>query len=70
MVLNGKECTSLRLHCPLKCGGYIENEVLMYLTEDSKLFLYGKCCECGHGGDIEIDLMELLMRCPVTMAVM
>jgi hypothetical protein len=70
MVLNGKQATSLRLYCPLNCGGYIENKVLLYLTEDSKLFIYGKCCQCEQSGDVEIDLMELLIQCPVTTAVM
>ena len=66
MVLNGKEATCLMLHCPLRCGGYIDHDVLMSLMEDNSLFVYGKCSECGHAGDITLSLEELMTKCPLT----
>ncbi len=70
MIIEGKQATSLRLHCPLQCGGYIENDILLYLLETSELYVYGKCGECGQAGNISINLMELLIQCPTTTAVM
>jgi hypothetical protein len=70
MIINGKVGISLRLHCPLMCGGYIENDVLLYLLETSELYIYGKCGECGHSGNLTVNLMELLIQCPTTTAVM
>ena len=70
MVIGGKAATSLRLHCPTMCGGYIENDVLLYLLETSELYIYGKCSECGNSGSLTVDLIELLVQCPTTTAVM
>ena len=70
MVIGNKQATSLRLYCPLNCGGYIENDVLLYLLETSELYICGKCGECGHNGSLTVDLMALLVQCPSTAMVM
>jgi hypothetical protein len=64
MIVNGKEAKSLMLHCPLACGGYIENEILMYLLEGDDLYIYGKCGECGQGGHLAVSLLDLMAQSP------
>jgi hypothetical protein len=64
MVINEKAAHPLKLHCPLQCGGYIENEILMYLLEGDELYVYGKCGECGQGGNLQVSLIELISKCP------
>ncbi len=66
MVIAGKQAVSLRLHCPVLCGGYIERDVLMYLLEDNSLYVYGACGECGQHGDITLSLVQLIEQCPLT----
>ena len=64
MIINGRAAKALRLHCPLSCGGYIENEVLLYLLEGDELYTYGKCGECGQAGNMTVSLIELTSKCP------
>jgi hypothetical protein len=64
MEINGKQALPLRLHCPLSCGGYIENDVLMYLLEGDELFIFGKCGECNQTGNMTVHLIELMAQCP------
>jgi hypothetical protein len=64
MDINGKQATPLKLHCPLQCGGYIGNEVLLYLMEGDELYIYGKCEECGQSGNLVVSLIELMSKCP------
>lgn len=59
-----KAAISLRLHCPLSCGGYIENDVLLYLLEGDQLYIHGHCGECGQSGSLTVDLLELMSQCP------
>jgi hypothetical protein len=66
MVVNGKPAHPLKLDCPLQCGGFIENEVLMYLLEGDELFIYGKCSECGQAGNMQVSLIKLLSQCPAS----
>jgi hypothetical protein len=65
MDISGKQATPLKLYCPLQCGGFIENEMLMYLLEGDELYIYGKCGECGQAGNMTVRLIELMGRCPV-----
>jgi hypothetical protein len=64
MDINGKQATPLKLHCPLQCGGYIENDVLLYLLEGDELFIFGKCGECGQAGNMSVSLIELMSKTP------
>ena len=64
MDINGKQATALKLHCPNQCGGFIENEVLLYLLEGDELYIYGKCSECGQAGNMTVSLIELASKCP------
>ena len=64
MDINGKQATALKLHCPNQCGGFIENEVLLYLLEGDELFIYGKCGECNQAGNMTVYLIELIAQCP------
>jgi hypothetical protein len=64
MTISGKEATPLMLHCPLNCGGYIENEMLMYLLEGDEMFIFGKCGECGQAGNMTVPLIQLMSQCP------
>jgi hypothetical protein len=68
--INGKAATCIRLFCALHqagCPGFIEKDVLMYLLEGDEIYLYGKCGECNHSGNITISLMELLTQIPTGM---
>lgn len=64
MIIEGKQATALKLHCPLRCGGFIENEILMYLLEGDELYIYGKCGECQQAGNMTVSLIELISQCP------
>jgi hypothetical protein len=64
MDINGKQAAALKLHCPNQCGGFIENEVLLYLLEGDELFIYGKCGECNQAGTMTVQLIELIAQCP------
>jgi len=73
MVIDGHIATSIRLWCPNKelgCPGFIERDVLLYLVEPHHLYVWGACGECGTSGNLTVDLMELLIQCPVATAVM
>jgi hypothetical protein len=64
MEIAGKQAHPLKLHCSLGCGGFIENEILMYLLEGDELYIYGKCGECGQAGNLQVSLIELMSKCP------
>lgn len=64
MQIEGKQATSLKLNCPLMCGGFVENEMLLYLLEDDTIYLFGKCGECGQSANLSISLIDLLARTP------
>jgi hypothetical protein len=66
MTIAGMKATEFKLNCPLLCGGYIENEILMYLLEGDQLYVYGKCGECGQSGNLMISLYTLLSRTPTS----
>jgi len=64
MTIAGMKATEFKLTCPLMCGGYIENEVLIYLIEGDQLYIVGHCGECRQSGNIIISLYTLLSRSP------
>jgi len=64
MQVQGKEATPVRLNCPNSCGGFVEDEVLIYLTEDDRLTFYGRCSTCESHGYVSISLIELLIQSP------
>ena len=64
MEIQGKLAHPLKLDCPNQCGGFIENEVLMYLLAGDELYIYGKCGECGQAGNMTVSLIELASKCP------
>ena len=66
MLIQGKIATPVKLNCPVGCGGYVEDEVLIYLTEDNGLTFYGRCSTCESHGYVNLPLIELLSQCPTT----
>jgi hypothetical protein len=70
MTIDGKVAICVRLHCPQQCGGFIENEILMYLLEGDELYIYGVCSECGSSGNLTVPLNQLLLQVPTVGPVM
>jgi hypothetical protein len=70
MIIGGRVAIPIRLHCPLECGGFIENEILMYLLEGDDLYIYGICSECNAPGNLTVPLNNLLLQVPTVGPVM
>lgn len=64
MTLNGKEATPILLHCPIRCGGYVEDAMLLYINEDHELVMYGRCGLCENFSQVAIPLIELMSQAP------
>jgi hypothetical protein len=64
MIVGGKEATAIMLHCPIKCGGFVEDAMLLYINEDHELVLYGRCGLCEQFANLTVPLIELLSKAP------
>ena len=55
-------CRELAATCP--CGGYVTNDVKMYLTSDESLVVIGQCCKCQEVLTAEFNLLDLWLSTP------
>jgi hypothetical protein len=66
LEVQGKKATAVMLHCPLLCGGFVEDAMLIYINEDHEIVIYGRCGCCNQFGSVTVPLIDLLSHAPQT----
>jgi hypothetical protein len=68
LELDGKKATSIMLHCPSSCGGFVEDAMLIYIyiNEEHEIVIYSRCGCCNQFGSVTIPLLDLLSYAPQT----
>ena len=64
LQLNGKKATAVMLHCPLSCGGFVEDAMLIYINEEHEIVIHGRCSMCEQFGSVTISLIQFMSHAP------
>jgi hypothetical protein len=64
LEVNGKAATTVMLHCPLLCGEFVEDAMLIYISKEHNFVIYGRCGMCEQFSSVTISLIQIMSHAP------